>query len=143
MVQQAIADDRIKCPTFQSHIGKIVILEPNARIQSSLSNMSPAESQHCFGTVDSECRNLWESFGESDGNIRRPTAKIDNVASRELRKSVAKVSRDLSVRFTPICSRVGCSLCLLIHQFGFGHPLHFAMLLVPHRPRSLQAWFSK
>ena len=123
-MEQAIADDRIELQRLQSSIWEIPILQRDPGIEPGFAHGTPAKSQHRFRTVDADRRHSGKSVHESNRHIRCSAPQIEHAPVCELREALAKISRDLPMRFAPVLSGVGGGLLQLIHQFRFGCTFH-------------------
>src|SRR5262249_861815 len=126
VMKEAVANDGIKDPPFESRIRQVMILQGNSRFESRLPNTTPPESQHGFGTIDTKRSDSRQSLDESSRHSRRAASKVDYPPPRKLREPLAKVSRNFPMGLAPIGSRVGLGLLLFVHQFGFRYALHLS-----------------
>src|SRR5438093_693602 len=87
-------------------------------------NRFSGECEHGTRTIDADDGNFRKSFHESDRDIRRAAAKIDDAPSGEIGKPFSKIAWDLSMRFGPVRGSICGGLLSVVHQFGFRCALH-------------------
>jgi len=124
MMEQAVTDNRVKRARFNGAVGKITPLQRDSRIQTGVMNRFSGECEHGIRTIDADDGNFRKSFHESDRDIRRAAAKIDDAPSGEIGKPFSKIAWDLSMRFGPVRGSICGGLLSVVHQFGFRCALH-------------------
>src|SRR5438876_12303321 len=87
-------------------------------------NRFSGECEHGTRTIDADDGNFRKSFHESDRDVRRAAAKIDDAPSGEIGKPFSKIAWDLSMRFGPVRGSICGGLLSVVHQFGFRCALH-------------------
>src|SRR5262249_61315180 len=113
-MKQAVANDGIKAPLFESRIRQVMILQGNSRFESRLPNTTPPESQHGFGTIDTKSSDSRQSLDESHRHIRRPASKVDYPPPPNLPEPTPKPSRNFLLVLPPIVTRPRLAFLLVV-----------------------------
>src|SRR2546426_2571273 len=83
-------------------------------------NRFSGECEHGIRTIDADDGNFRKSFHESDRDIGRAAAKIDDASSGEIGKPFSKIAWDLSMRFRPVRGSICGGLLSVVINSGSG-----------------------
>src|SRR5439155_27041135 len=110
MMEQAVTDNRVKRARFNGAVGKITPLQRDSRIQTGVMNRFSGECEHGIRTIDADDGNFRKSFHESDRDIRRAAAKIDDAPSGEIGQPLPEITWDRSMPLPTIRGSICCGL---------------------------------